>query len=112
MTMLDEAARRTDQADLVILAHLETIRDQEQPSTASAVAALIGGAPALAVLKRIHRLEDMGLIETAVVYGCYRLTAFGAELLRRELVGWTPSEREERRRDEQVARALAAPRRR
>jgi hypothetical protein len=104
MSMLDRAAANTDQADLVILSHVETIRDQMQPATASAVASLIGGAPVREIGSRIVRLARMGLVEPSPDV-TWQLTEMGAELLRRELVGWSPSEREERRRWDELMEA-------
>jgi repressor of nif and glnA expression len=106
MTLIDRAAALTDEADLIILANVETIRDQNQPATASAIASLIGGSPVLAILKRIHKMENMGLVEPHSVYGVYQLTEMGCELLRRELVGWSPSAREQARRDKKLRRAF------
>src|SRR4051812_49352104 len=103
MSMLDRAAANTDQADLVILSHVETIRDQMQPATASAVASLIGGAPRAEIFKRLERLHRFGTVESAgrpfpLGIDGWQLTEMGAELLSRELIGWSPSEQEERRR--------------
>jgi hypothetical protein len=110
--LLDKASASTDQADLVILAHVETIRDQEQPATPSAVASLIGGAPVRAVADRMLRLNQMGLIESVGDrnYG-QQLTRFGSELLQRDLIGWSPSVREEGRRDAQLTRIINGSRR-
>lgn len=96
MNSIDRALASTDQADLVILANVETIRDQEQPATPSAVASLIGGAPARELARRMERLKMMGLLDRLVT--TYQLSEMGAELLRRGLTGWSPSEREEHRR--------------
>jgi hypothetical protein len=109
MTLLTDAIANTDDADLLILACVETVRDQEQPATASAVASLIGGARGSVVLKRIDKLEDLGLVSTAIVYGCWQLTELGAELLRQELIEWTPSNREEARRASELRAKLAKP---
>jgi hypothetical protein len=100
MGSVDYASAHTDQADLVILAHVETIRDQDQPATPSAVASLIGGAPLLEIARRLERLWQLGVVEPARLqaFDTYQLTEMGAELLRRDLVGWQPSEREDRRR--------------
>lgn len=98
MSLLGSASSNTDQADLAILAIVETIRDQEQPATASAVASLIGGAPVLMVLKRLWKMNDLGLVEMMVEPGSFQLTELGCELMRRDMVGWTPSLREEARR--------------
>lgn len=96
MNSIDRALASTDQADLVILANVETIRDQEQPATPSAIASLIGGAPVRDVARRMGRLNAMGLLDRLVT--TYQLTEMGAELLRRGLEGWSPSAREEYRR--------------
>jgi hypothetical protein len=100
MGLLNVAAASTDKADLLILANVETIRDQQQPSSATAVAALIGGAPALEVYKRMERLRALGCLERSA--GGYQLPELGAELLRQELVGWSPSTREDRRREREL----------
>jgi hypothetical protein len=112
MTMLDDAARKTDQADLVILSHVETLRDQREPVTAASPAALIGGAPVREMQRRMTRLAQLGLLEVEPgLTPFYWLSAFGAELLRRELIGWTPSEREEQRRDREMILVASNPRR-
>jgi hypothetical protein len=98
MALVDEVSRKTDEADLVILAHVETIRDQEQPATASAVASLIGGAPRSEVSRRLHRMAYLGVLEYVVSNERFALSELGAEMMRRELIGWSPSRREERRR--------------
>jgi hypothetical protein len=100
MGLLANAAARTDQADLLLLANVETIRDQQQPATPSAVAALIGGAPVLDVYKRLERLMAYGCLER--IPTGYQLSEMGAELLRQELVGWSPSSREDRRREAEL----------
>lgn len=100
MGLLDHASMHTDKADLIILSHVETIRDQKQPATPSAVASLIGGAPVRDVSKRMQALWHLQLVElTTDNTDGVQLTELGAELLRRELIGWSPSIREERRRD-------------
>jgi len=100
MSLLNNAAAKTDNADLVILANVETIRDQSQPATASAVASLIGGAPVREVAKRLHHLAHLGCLEGVPHQdAAYALSELGAELLRRDLIGWSPSKREDRRRE-------------
>jgi hypothetical protein len=99
MTLLDNASAQTDQADLIILSHVETIRDQLQPATPSAITTMIGGAPLREIARRLMRMHLMGLLEPCGGPDyCYQLTEMGAELLRRDLVGWSPSDREEERR--------------
>jgi hypothetical protein len=100
MGLLSVAAASTDKADLLLLANVETIRDQQQPSSASAVASLIGGAPVLDVYKRLERLRALGCLERS--QGGYQLPELGAELLRQELIGWSPSTREDRRREAEL----------
>jgi DNA-binding PadR family transcriptional regulator len=108
MTLLRDAVANTDDADLMVLACVETVRDQEQPATASAVAALIGGAPEGEVLKRLSKMWRLQLLDVQVVNPArYQLTELGAELLRRELVGWSPSNREESRRQDETRSRLA-----
>jgi hypothetical protein len=100
MGLVDKAAATTDNADLIILANVETIRDQAQPATPSAVASLIGGAPVDEIAKRMLLLAKLGVLEMEEgPPKTYQLSEMGAELLRRELVGWSPSNREERRRE-------------
>jgi hypothetical protein len=103
MSLLDQASRKTDQADLIILSHVETIRDQMQPATASAVASLIGGAPVRAIGIRLRKLLVIGLVEIQdkSSWG-FQLTEMVEMLLRRDLVGFSPSERERRRRDREL----------
>jgi hypothetical protein len=98
MNSVDYASAHTDQADLVILSHVETFRDQQQPATPSAVASLIGGAPVRQISQRLARLHNLGLVESDYPVTTYQVTEMGVELLRRDLLGWTPSEREETRR--------------
>lgn len=100
MGQLSYAAGHTDQADLLLLANVETIRDQLQPATATAVASLIGGAPPRQVAYRLAHLTHLGALEFDC--GRYQLSEMGAELLRQELHGWTPSRREEERREYEV----------
>lgn len=108
MSLLDQRARETDQADLAILAVVETVRDQQQPATPSAVCALIGGAPYPAIAERLHRLAGLGLLEVDLGHvSLYWVSAMGAELCARELIGWSPSLREQRRRDSMLASAGA-----
>jgi hypothetical protein len=106
MALLDRRSKQTDQADLAVMAVVETVCDQRQPATASAVASLIGGAPVRSVALRLYRLWGLGLLD---VYTSdptrYRVTQMGAELLARDLVGWTPSPREQQRRDAQLLSA-------
>ena len=115
MSLLDRASANTDQADLVILSHVETIRDQDQPATASAVASLIGGAPWQNIQSRLVRLHRMGLVEIerriTATSPSYQLTRFGSELLQRDLIGWSPSVREESRRDQELTRIINGSRR-
>jgi hypothetical protein len=63
MGLLDVAIAHSDQADLVILNHVETLRDQIQPATPSAVASLIGGAPPVEIARRLDRLSYYGALE-------------------------------------------------
>lgn len=106
MSLLDQRARETDQADLAVMAVVETVRDARQPATPSAVRALIGGAPYRDVTERLHRLWGLGLLEVEPgAVSLYWVSAMGAELCMRELIGWTPSLREQRRRDDQLASA-------
>jgi G3E family GTPase len=112
MGLLDHAAANTDQADLIILSHVETIRDQNQPATASAVASLIGGAPVPEIYNRQLKLVELGCLERfSSSYG-FRVTILGEELLRRDLIGWSPSIREARRRESTLASASAGAYRR
>jgi len=112
MGLLDHATSHTDNADLIILAHVETIRDQLQPATPSAVASLIGGAPVRDIRQRLANLHHLDLIAIAPEAYSWQLTLLGAELLRRELIGWSPSIREERRRDAELTSAAVSSRRR
>jgi hypothetical protein len=106
MALLDRRSKQTDQADLAVMAMVETVCDQKQPATASAVAALIGGATEHAVGLRLSKLFQLGLLdELDVVARRYRVRAMGAELLARDLVGWAPSPREQERRDAQLLSA-------
>lgn len=110
MGLLRDAVAATDQADLILLSNVETICDQEQPATASAVASLIGGAPAGDVHKRMLRLVALHTLEiNRSDNRAMQLTELGAELLRAELEGWSPSKREDRRRYSQLLSATANP---
>jgi len=107
MKLIDRAAALTDQADLVIISNVETLRDQSQPVTATAVASLIGGAPVGEMDRRLRRLTTLGLLEVDPGRTpLYWVSAFGVELCRRELIGWSPSQREESRRDLALRRAV------
>lgn len=113
MGLLDEAAASTDQADLILLSHVETLREQYEPVTASTVASLIGGAPQQIILSRLHRLTQLGLLEPMPGRTTmFALSAMGAEFLCRELVGWSPSLREQRRRDAKLLSAVTGAYRR
>jgi RIO-like serine/threonine protein kinase len=108
MSLIDKAAAQLDAADLIILANVETIRDQQQPATANAVASLIGGARGEAIYYRLRKATSLGLLEPiSLDLSRYQLTAMGAELLSREMIGWSPSNREQRRRDTQLRSAIA-----
>lgn len=110
MTLIDRAAALTDEADLIIMANVETLRDQLDPATASAVAALIGGAPEREMARRLQRLYHLGVLDqvahSSSVVG-YQLNEMGCELLMRELIEWSPSAREQGRRDVQLSLAAA-----
>jgi RIO-like serine/threonine protein kinase len=113
MSLLDHRARQVDAADLVVMASVETVQDQMQPASASAVASLIGGAPEREVGLRLYRLHHLGLLdELNTTPNQYRVTLMGAELLARELVGWSPSALEQRRRDRQALSAVVGALRR
>lgn len=110
MTLIDRAAALTDEADLVIMANVETVRDQLQPATASAVASLIGGAPEMEVARRLQRLYILGVLDQVShsrTLAGYQLNDMGCELLMRELIEWSPSAREQGRRDVQLSLAAA-----
>lgn len=109
MGLLDVAIANVDQADLVILNNVETIRDQIQPATPSAVASMIGGAPLGDIALRLEKLKYYGAVDE-MAPSCYQLTHLGVELMMRELVGWSPSMREQRRRDHELL--LASSKRR
>lgn len=104
MGLIQDAIARTDQADLLILANVETIRDQVQPATASAVASLIGGAPVPELVRRLKRLHQLGALDVDHDQRTWQLSEMGAELLRQELIGWSPSQREENRREYEIQR--------
>lgn len=113
MTLLAQVAKSTDQADLVILSHIETLRDQQEPATASAVASLIGGAPVGKIYERMTRLMGLQCLELEnTEIRAMQLTELGVEVLRKELLGWSPSRREDQRRERMLLEALANPRRR
>jgi hypothetical protein len=110
MGLLDSAAGHTDKADLIICSIIETIRDQKQPATPSAVASLIGGAPVRDVRRRMIDMTRQWILEVDLLpsgKNGAQLTSLGEELLRRELVGWSPSKREARRREATLASASA-----
>lgn len=113
MSLLDQAARRVDNADLVCLALVEHVRGRDQQATAAAIAAAIKGAPPAAVARKLAYLTHLGLLE--VLESGYAVTLMGAELLLREVGGWEPAPREMERRDRFALSASAgaiAPRRR
>jgi len=102
MTLLSEAVAKIDKADLILLAHVETIRDQMQPATASAVASLIRGAPVMEIAFRLRELHRLGCLEVNHDVPTWQLSELGVEVLRQELIGWSPSEREDRRREREM----------
>lgn len=105
MSLLSNASDKTDQADLAILAIVETIRDQEQPATSSAVAALIGGAPQGDVSRRMKFLWSLGVLDAIYSDSSnlnYQLTELGVEVMRIGMIGWSPSPREDRRRENEL----------
>src|SRR4051812_23445460 len=98
MGLIDQRAAQVDAADLVILAHVETLRGQNLPATSSAVASLIGGARAEDITKRTFQLARLGLVEVEpLTYHGMQLTQLGAEVMDREVIGWSPSKREQER---------------
>lgn len=111
MSLIDKAAAQLDAADLIILANVETLRDQQQPATASALASLIGGAGRRVISDRLAKLSRLKLIDPSMDGGManlsWSLTPMGAELLFREMPGWTPSPTEQIRRDAQLRSAGA-----
>lgn len=103
MGLIDRAIADTDIADLVILANVETKRDRMQEATPRAIAQMIGGAPERQITKRLDHLMFLGLVEELGAFRYrFQLTAMGAELLRREVEGWSPSRREEDRRENEL----------
>lgn len=113
MTLLDQAVRDTDDADLVILALVESLRGRGRIAEPTEVARQIAGAPRPQVVRRLERLAHIGLLEQLPGRG-YAVSLMGAELLLREVGGWEPSPREMTRRDSLALSAAAgaiAPRR-
>jgi hypothetical protein len=103
MTLLDEVAAKVESADLVILSLVESIRGRQQSATNLAIAAQIRGAPPRKIAWHLSRMVYLGLAQEE--HGNHSLTMMGAELLARNLRGWTPSPSEQRRRDHQAHRA-------
>jgi hypothetical protein len=106
MGLLDHAVANTDVADLVILANVETKRDRMQEATPRALASMIGGAPERKIAQRLTKMMFLGLIDEMGAWRYrFQLTEMGAELLRMELEGWSPSRREEERRNSELRNA-------
>jgi hypothetical protein len=107
MGLIDQRAAQVDSADLVILAHVETLRGQNLPATSSAIASLIGGATGGAISSRMARLAKLRLVEANLGPGVsWQLTQLGAEVMDREVIGWSPSKREQERRDAYLRSAI------
>src|SRR3954469_15993295 len=91
MGLLDQAIANNDVADLIILANVETKRDRMQHATPRALADMIGGAPERDIAKRLDKMMFLGLLDEIGAFRYrFQLTPMGAELLRRELEGWSP----------------------
>jgi hypothetical protein len=105
MALIDQAAAQIDEADLIILALVESLRGRDLEANASKVHTSIGGAPYPEIRRRLIHLHMLGLLESAVE-GIYMLSPMGAELLAWQIEGWIPVGTEQRRRDAQLASAI------
>lgn len=108
--LLDFARHNTDQRDIVVLATVERFRHACMESTPTAVAKTIRGASTERVapvmvrlmheIKALEIVADRGRLE-------YAVSPLGAELLTADVEGWTPSPREQARRDASLRSAAA-----
>jgi RIO-like serine/threonine protein kinase len=102
MTLLDERAGQVEPADLLIMAMVESVHAANKQCVPASIHVLIGGLPVEEAARRLHRLAQLGLLEEELSggVGLYWVSPMGAELLDREMPGWSPSEREQARRDQ------------
>jgi hypothetical protein len=109
MTLLDERAAQVEPADLLIMAMVESVHAAGKQCLPQSISHLIGGLPASESARRLHRLAQLGLLDEELSggLGLYRVSPMGAELLSREMPGWAPSVKEQRRRDDQLRSAVA-----
>lgn len=107
MTLLDERAAQVEPADLLIMAMVETIHARDKHCVPESIHALIGGLTVAEAAKRLRRLAQLGLLEEEMAgIGLYWVSVMGAELLAREMPGWSPTEREVIRRDNYLRSAM------
>lgn len=109
MTLLDQRAGQVEIADLVIMSMVEQVCGSGKPCIPQSIHVLIGGLSVDEAAKRLHRLAQLDLLEEQrnSQISTYNVSPLGAELLDRELPGWSPSEREQRRRDNYLRSAAA-----
>lgn len=111
MSLLDQARARVDYRDLTCMILVEKLRHDRIPATAATIAAHIRGAPIRDVDLVLSRLADevevldrVHYVREPTVRG-YAVNPLGAELLDVEVLGWTPSEAEQIRRDRDLRSA-------
>lgn len=109
MTLLDERAGQVEAADLLIMAMVEAAVAANKFCIPESIHVLIGGLSVDEAARRLHRLAQLDLLEeqSNSPVSTYNVSPLGAELLDRELPGWSPSEREQRRRDSFLRSAAA-----
>jgi hypothetical protein len=114
MTLLDERAAQVEPADLLIMAMVESVHASDRQCVPASIHVLIGGLPVAEAAKRLHRLSQLGLLDEELSggLGLYWVSPMGAELLDREMPGWSPSVREQERRDLQLRSAVTGALRR
>jgi hypothetical protein len=110
LSLLDQASKKTDAADMVLMSIAETVSSQAGHANATKVASFIRGAKPIDVQKRLAKLHVLGLLELVDHKAMtYRLTTMGAELMCRDVFGWSPSPSEQARRDRDLREKASNP---
>ena len=109
MSKIDEARAGCDMADLVIAVMVESTRASEGVlgyANGQTVSARIGGCSPREALMRMRKLEALGVLEKNKIEPTYQLTLLGVELLEQDVGSFATTPREDRRRDEEITRAI------
>lgn len=101
--LASQAAAQMDYRDTLVLILLERFNHEgvTRPN-ALAVMSHIKGAPSVGVVALLNKLKRLDAIELLPEPGNttdYYVTELGSEVLQREVEGWEPSSRENKRRE-------------